>query len=112
MVAKAFLRLLIVALPITTRLAQGTASPEASKAEVYHYCMDVIKKNPPYKSPSPKCIDVLLRTDLASVCSVLNAIDEATISVARFVTLGRQFGKKITSGAKCGSKCPTPFHFY
>ena len=61
MVRKAFLRLMIVALAITTRLAQGTTNPEASKVEFFHYCMNVIKKEPwipKSKNASPYCLEL------------------------------------------------------
>ena len=111
MVAKAFIRLLIFALAITmlTTLAQG--SPLVFKAHVFQQCMDTIKKHPPYKPPSRKCINTVTKSNLVSICSVLDASDEEKISVERLVSLGRKFGQHFTPGAKCGSKCLVPFYF-
>jgi hypothetical protein len=111
MVAKAFVRLLIFALAITmlTTLAQG--SPLVFNAHVFQQCMDTIKKHPPYKPPSRKCINTVTKSNLVSICSVLDASDEEKISVERLVSLGRQFGQHFTPGAKCGSKCLVSFYF-
>jgi hypothetical protein len=98
MVAKAFIRLLIFALAITmlTTLAQG--SPLVFKIHVFQKCMDTIKKHPPYKPPSRKCIDAVTKSNLVSICSVLDASDEEKISVERLVSLGRHFGQQFTPG--------------
>lgn len=112
MVAKAFTRLLIFALALTmlTTLAQG--SPYVFKIHVFQKCMETIKKHPPYKPPSRQCIKTVNKSNLVSICSVLDASDEEKISVARLVSLGRHFGQQFTPGAICGSKCLIPFYFY
>jgi hypothetical protein len=112
MFANAFIRLMVFALAITmlTMLAQG--SPLVFKAHVFQNCMDTIKKHPPYKPPSRKCINTVTKSNLVSICSVLDASDEEKISVERLVSLGRQFGQHFTPGAKCGSKLYSTLLFY
>ncbi|KAJ1263801.1 hypothetical protein BS78_09G214400 [Paspalum vaginatum] len=103
MAAKANLRLLISVLAFTMLIALAHGSPYVFKIHIFQNCMPVIKKDPPHKAPSTKCINTVTKSNILSICSVLNEDDEKRISVARLVELGRRFGQTFPAGARCGT---------
>ncbi|OEL20227.1 hypothetical protein BAE44_0018753 [Dichanthelium oligosanthes] len=103
MATKAILRPLVFALALTMLVALAHGSFYLARTNVFKHCMNAIKKDPPYKTPTRKCIDVVLKNNLVGICSILTEEDEQKISVARLVSLGRRFGQVFTAGARCGT---------
>ncbi|CAL5095983.1 unnamed protein product [Urochloa decumbens] len=104
MATKAVLRPLIFALAITMLVVLAHGSFQVARTNVFKDCMDVIKKHPPYKNPTPKCIKTVGKNNLVGICIILSQEDEETISVERLVSLGRKYGKQeFSAGTRCGS---------
>ncbi|KAG2626167.1 hypothetical protein PVAP13_3KG325754 [Panicum virgatum] len=101
---KATLRPLVFALALTMLVALAHGSFYVHRIHVFEHCMDVIKKDPPQSNkPSKKCDNVVKKSNLVGICSVLTPEDEQKISVERLVSLGRRYGQEFTPGARCGS---------
>ncbi|KAL6619820.1 hypothetical protein ACP70R_034959 [Stipagrostis hirtigluma subsp. patula] len=100
--------LIIFALAFAMLIAVAQGSPLVQKGHIMQHCMNIIKKAPPYGMPSERCIHVLVESNIAAVCGVINAEDEEKISVERLVEIASKFGQPLEPGVRCGTQYIVP----
>lgn len=87
-----------------THHAWGEPDCYDEKIKVKQACIQTIKFGGAYKDPTDACKDVVSRSDMTCICSMITSEEETEISVYKFLLLARACNKPVKPGTTCGSK--------